>query len=300
MKRTVQLTFQRYSWAYLLVMGLSCLSATAQSQVHSGLDHSVAITNKQEEESGRWLMTQIALLESLRQIPAQIDMGLQQAQVQGMPPELAKLVQHSVREVYDLRQLEPQALALMVKSLGPDHLQAWTAFYKTPVGQKIAVADIQGASAQTMGFVMENAPKIMAELAADTARMALIQSVVDASQSVDRAVSMNMAMSLAMEWAMVSAMPDQPGKPTFRQLQVHVEQQRFVMRSQMSQWVLAHAAHVYKNFSISELQQLLAQANSPAGQALFQGFGQTFAHWINQYAQRLGQSVRQGFQKQGV
>jgi hypothetical protein len=51
-----------------------------------------------------------------------------------------------------------------------------------------------------------------------------------------------MAMSFAMEWAMVSAMTDQPGKPTFRQLQDHVEQQRFVMRSQMSQWVLAHAA----------------------------------------------------------
>lgn len=217
-----------------------------------------------------------------------------------MPPKLAKLVLRSSREVYDLKQLEPQALALLLKGLGSEHLQAWTVFYKTPLGQKIALADIQGASAQTMGFVMENAPKIMAELAADTARMALLQSVVDATMAVDRAVSMNMAMSLAMEWAMVSAMPDQPGKPTFNQLQDHLEQQRFVMRSQMSQWVLAHAAHVNKSFGISELQQLLAQANSPAGQALFLGFGQTFALWMNQYAQRLGQSVSQGLQKQGV
>ena len=201
-----------------------------------------------------------------------------------MPPKLAKLVLRSSREVYDLKQLEPQALALLLKGLGSEHLQAWTVFYKTPLGQKIALADIQGASAQTMGFVMENAPKIMAELAADTARMALLQSVVDATMAVDRAVSMNMAMSLAMEWAMVSAMPDQPGKPTFNQLQDHLEQQRFVNKS----------------FGISELQQLLAQANSPAGQALFLGFGQTFALWMNQYAQRLGQSVSQGLQKQGV
>lgn len=300
MKKKVQPPFHRYSWGCLLAMGLSCLSATAQTQFHSGLVHPAAMTNKQDEESGLWLMTQMALLESLRQIPAQIDMGLQQAQVQGMPPELAKLVQRSGREVYDLKQLEPQALALLLNSLGTDHLHAWTVFYKTPLGQKIALADIQGASAQTMGFVMGNAPKIMAELAADTSRMALIQSVVDASQSVDRAVSLNMAMILAMEWAMVSAMPDHPGKPTFRQLQDHVEQQRFVMRSQMSQWVLAHAAHVHKSLSISELQQFLAQANSPAGQALYRGFGQTFANWINQYAQRLGQSVHQGLKKQGV
>jgi hypothetical protein len=258
------------------------------------------MAEKQDEEAGHWLMTQIALLESLRQIPEQIDMGLQQAQAQGMPTELAKVVQRSGREVYDLKQLEPQALALLLKSLGPEHVQAWTVFYKTPLGQKIAVADIQGASAQTMGFVMENAPKIMAELASDTSRMALIQSVVDATKAVDRGVSMNMAIGLATEWAMVSAMPDQPGKPTFRQLQDHVEQQRFVMRSQMSQWVLAHTAHVHKSLSISELQQLLIQANSLAGQALFQGFGQTFALWINQYAQRLGQSVLQELKKQGV
>ena len=287
-----------YIWACLL--GLNLTGMTALAQVPPSSYQPVAVVKQEEEEAGHWLMMQMALLEGLRQIPEQIGMGLQQAQAQGMPPELAKLVLRSGREVYDIKLLEPQALALLLKSLGPEHLQAWTGFYKTPLGQKIAVADIQGASPQTMGFVMGNAPKIMAELAADTSRMALIQSVVDASQSVDRAVSMNMAMSLAMEWALVSAMPDQPGKPTFRQLQDHVEQQRFVVRSQMSQWVLAHAAHVYKNLSISELQQLLAQANSPAGQALFRGFGLTFADWINQYAQRLGQSVRQGLQKQGV
>jgi hypothetical protein len=297
MKKRFKGSSQSYIWACLLGLGLSGMTALAQ--VHPSPDKPASVV-KQDEEAGRWLMTQMALLESLRQLPEQFELGLQQAQAQGMPPELAKLVLRSGREVYDLKQLEPQALALLLKSLGPEHLKAWTGFYKTPLGQKIALADIQGASAQTMGFVMENAPKIMAELAADTSRMALIQSVVDASQSVDRAVSMNMAMSLAMEWALVSAMPDQPGKPTFRQLQDHVEQQRFVMRSQMSQWVLAHAAHVHKSLSIPELHQFLAQANSPAGQALYRGFGQTFAYWINQYAQRLGQSVHQGLKKQGV
>lgn len=296
MKNQVQAPSQRYFWACLLALGVSSLAATAQAQVHSGVDQAAASAEKQAEEAGRWLMTQMALLESLRQIPEQIGMGLQQAQAQGIPTELAKLVQRSGREVYDLKQLEPQALVLLLKSLGSEHLQAWTEFYKTPLGQKIALADLQGASAQTMGFVMENAPKIMAELAADTGRMALIQSVVDASQSVDRAVS----MSLAMEWAIVSAMPDQPGKPTFRQLQDHVDQQSLVMRSQMSQWVLAHAAHIYKNLTVTELQQLLAHANTPAGQALYQGFGRTFEQWMNQHAQQLGQSVRQGLQKQGA
>lgn len=298
MRNRVQGASQSYVWACLLCLSLSGMTAAAQ--VHSGSDKPAAIADKQNEEAGHWLMTQIALRESLRQIPAHIDMGLQQAQAQGMPPDLAQLVQRSGREVYDLQQLEPQALALLVKSLGRQHLQAWTVFYKTPLGQKVAQADLQGTSPQTMAHVSENAPKIMAELAADTARMALIQSVVDASLALDRAVSMNMAMSLAMEWAVVSAMSDQRGKPTLRQLQDHAQQQRFMVRSQMSPWVLAHTAHVLQNLSISELQQFLAQVNSPAGQALYRDFGQTFEQWFIQYAQRFGQSVHQGLIRQGV
>lgn len=281
----------------LLALSLSGLPVMAQAQPTTNKPAAAA---QPDEEAGRWLMTQMALLESLRQLPEQLDLGLQQAQAQGMPPELAKLVLRSGREVYDIKQLEPQALALLLKSLGPEHLQAWTTFYKTPLGQKVALADIAGNSAQTMALVFENAPKIMAELAADSARMALIQSVVDASQFLDRAVSMSMTQALAMEWAMVSAMPEQPGKPTFRELQDHVEGQRFVVRSQMAQLVLAHAAHVRKDLSTAELQQMLAQAISPSGQALFRDFGQAFEQWMKHYAQKLGQSINQAMKEQGA
>ena len=130
MRKRVKGSNQGYVWACLLCLSLSGMSAAAQ--VHSNSDKPAATAEMQDEEAGLWLMTQIALLESLRQIPAQIDMGLQQAQAQGMPPELAKVIQRSGREVYDLKQLEPQALALLLNSLGPEHLQAWAVFYKTP------------------------------------------------------------------------------------------------------------------------------------------------------------------------
>ena len=108
-----------------------------------------------DEEAGRWLMTQMALLESLRQLPEQLDLGLQQAQAQGMPPELAKLVLRSGLEVYDIKQLEPQALALLLKSLGPEHLQAWTTFYKTPLGQKVGKVDMtRGYMKDDIGYLI--------------------------------------------------------------------------------------------------------------------------------------------------
>ena len=99
---------------------------------------------------------------------------------------------------------------------------------------------------------------------------------------------------------MVSAMPEQPGKPTFRELQDHVTGQRFVVRGQMAQLVLAHTAHVHKDLTTVELQQLLAQALSPSGQALFRDFGQAFEQWMKRYAQRLGQSISQALNKQGA
>jgi hypothetical protein len=281
---------------------LAICGASSPALAHSQNSEKISatVTDSPIEEQARWLMTQMALRESLLQIPAQINMGLKQAKSQGMPADLVKLMERSGREVYDPKQLEPQALALLVKTQGRDHLQAWVSFYKTPIGQKMSAADIRGASPQVIGSVMGNASKIMAELAADTVRMALIQSVVDATKAVDRAVSMNMAMSLAMEWGVVSSMPEQPGKPTFRQLQDHVVQQRFVMRSQVSQFVLAHAAHMHKHLTLAELQQILVEANTPAGQALDKDFGQAYEHWINHYANRLGQSVSQSLKKRGV
>lgn len=279
-----------HALVFTLVFSVFGLSA---AQAQPNLAKPVAEVKQQDEDAGRWLLTQMAMQESLRQIPEGIATGLQQAQMHGMPSEIAAVIQRSAYEVYNMDELEPQALSLLLNSLSNEHLQTWMAFYKTPLGQKVAMADIKGSSAETFGFIFENGPVIMAELAQDTARLALIQSLVDSTQVLDQVVSVSLAMGLSLEWAMISAMPDQQGKPTFQEVQQFMEEQRFVMRSQMAQMVLAHAAHTRKDMTISELQEMLTLANSPAGQAMFRDFGQLFAQWLNHYAQRLGDVVGQ-------
>lgn len=279
-----------HALVFTLVFSVFGLSA---AQAQPNLAKPVAEVKQQDEDAGRWLLTQMAMQESLRQIPEGIATGLQQAQMHGMPSEIAAVIQRSAYEVYNMDELEPQALSLLLNSLSNEHLQTWMAFYKTPLGQKVAMADIKSSSAETFGFIFENGPVIMAELAQDTARLALIQSLVDSTQVLDQVVSVSLAMGLSLEWAMISAMPDQQGKPTFQEVQQFMEEQRFVMRSQMAQMVLAHAAHTRKDMTISELQEMLTLANSPAGQAMFRDFGQLFAQWLNHYAQRLGDVVGQ-------
>jgi hypothetical protein len=60
--------------------------------------NSATVTGSLIEEQARWLMTQIALRESLRQIHAKINFGLQQAKSQGMPAELVALAERSCPE----------------------------------------------------------------------------------------------------------------------------------------------------------------------------------------------------------
>ncbi len=288
MKKWVQ---NAHTLVCVLAFSVFGLSAAAQEQ--PPLVKPVAEVKQQDEDNGRWLLTQMAMQESLRQIPEGIATGLQQAQMHGMPNDIATVIQRSAHQVYNMEQLEPQVLTLLLNTLKAEHLQTWTAFYKTPLGQKVAMADIKGSSTETLAFIFENGPVIMAELAQDTARLALIQSLIDTTQVLEQAVSVNMAMGLAMEWAMISAMPNQPGKPTFQEVQQYIEEQRFVVRSQMAQMVLAHAAYTRKDMTISELQEMLTLANSPAGQAMFHDFGQLFAQWLNHYAERLGHAIEQ-------
>jgi hypothetical protein len=66
MKKRFKGSSQSYIWACLLGLGLSGMTALAQ--VHPSPDKPASVV-KQDEEAGRWLMTQMALLESLRQLP---------------------------------------------------------------------------------------------------------------------------------------------------------------------------------------------------------------------------------------
>lgn len=273
----------------LLVFSLLGLSSSHAQQVSSA-DHTA------------FVLQHMALDAVIQELPNSVASGLQGAIAQGMPmpPEVATTIVEQAQQHFAWVKLQPKLHASIKQHLNPKQLEAWFNFYQTTLGQKMAAADRKGSSTEVMQHVMQRGPEILTRLAGDTTRMALVQSLVDATHALDRATDTSAFFALTLDWAIVSSMPNHPDKPTFEQLENEIATQRFVIRSQMAQMVLAHTAWVYQDFSTAELQSVLQQVTSPSGQALYKNFGDAFETLLKTHAQSFGVGVSNALRSKGI
>lgn len=273
----------------LLVFSLLGLSSS-HAQPVSSADHTA------------FVLQHMALDAVIQELPNSVASGLQGAIAQGMPmpPEVATTIVEQAQQHFAWVKLQPQLHTAINQHLSRKQLEAWVNFYQTTLGQKMAAADRKGSSAEVMQHVMQRGPEILTRLAGDTTRMALVQSLVDATHALDRATDTSAFFALTLDWAIVSSMPNHPDKPTFEQLENEIATQRFVIRSQMAQMVLAHTALVYQDFSTAELQSVLQQVTSPSGQALYKNFGDAFEALLKTHAQSFGVGVSNALSSKGI
>ena len=167
----------------------------------------------------------------------------------------------------------------------------WLAFYRTPLGRKLAAADERAASPAFQSMLMEQAPQVMATLSEDVSRMALIQSLLQATDSVEQSTNLVLQTQLALVWGLISTSPQAEGKPTFEELKRDINEQRFALRAQMAQMGLVHAAVAYHEFSQQELGLMLRRANSPVGKALYVDFSRRLNQTLAVFAEKIGQAA---------
>lgn len=275
------------AWLKQVVLSLAVfVCAISSSAIHAA---------EQTVQDADALLSRSGVSAAIASFPDMLMFGLDQARQQGapIPDEVMHAMAESSREVFAYETLIEAVRTQLLQTVKPDFLTSWVAFYATPVGEKMALADAGWADVDIQTKVMLEGPKIMQVLAAEPARMALLQSLVQASDAVERTTSSALSFGLAIEWGMISSMPPNPDLPSFDELQAMIEQNRFAMRGQMTQMILALSAVIYQDFSLDELQAILAQVNTEAGQAFYRQFSDAFETLIVQHGQRLGERVGQ-------
>ncbi|MBA4262622.1 MAG: hypothetical protein C0443_11575 [Comamonadaceae bacterium] len=245
--------------------------------------------------AGDWLrLLQSASIERvLREMPTYFKQGLDQAKAQGVPvpPEVESALKAAADEVFGFDGLQRAAMAHLQASLSAEQLADWLAFYSTPLGKKLTVADERAASSAFQSLLMERAPQVMETLSRDAGRMALLQSWLQATDAVEQGTNMALQSQLALEWGLISTMPQAVGKPSFEEVKNHMSSQRFAIRAQVSQMVLVHSAAAYQEFSQEELGQMLQRANSPAGKALYIDFSRQLYLTLVALTEKTGQAA---------
>lgn len=289
----------RLPCAGLLTLSLMAPVSHASTPLSSSAQ---TATSQAVVPAGDWqrLLQATSIERVLREMPTYFKQGLDQARAQGapIPAEVEAALKAAADEVFAFESLQRVAKAHLQASLNEAQLADWLAFYNTPMGQKLKAADDRAASPAFQQLLRERAPQVMEALSQDSARMALLQSWLQVSDGVEQGTNMMLQMQLALEWGLISTMPQTVGKPTFEELKIHMNAQRFAMRGQVAQVMLTHTAAAYQEFTPEELGQMLKMANSPAGKALYVDFSRLLAQTLVALAEKIGQVAGQRLARQ--
>ena len=230
---------------------------------------------------------------ALREIPNYFKEGLDAAKAQGtsVPAKTEVALKAAAEEVFALNGLRSAAAGHLRTALSAKQLADWLAFYNTPLGQKLTEADKRAYLTDFQRMLKERAPEIMENLSRDAARMAMLQSWLHATKAVEQGTEMAVQGQLALAWGLVSSGPPAPVKPSFEELKRHFNSQRLSIQAVVSQIMLVHAAAAYHDFTLQELGQMLQQANSPEGQALYVNFSRLLSETLVSMSERIGQAT---------
>lgn len=279
--------------ACLLLVALALPASSAMAQPPE--PPSPSATSVPVAESPRWrrLLQVSSIDRMLRELPSYFSIGLQRTKAQGfsLPSEVESALTDAARAVFDHSALQQLAVDHLQASLSEAELNDWLEFYESPLGRLLSTADERTASPDFQRQVLARAPQIIASVSQNAGRMALLQSLLQATDEVEQGTRMAMQSQLALEWGLLSTLPPTAAKPSFEQLSQALEGQRFAMQTQVSQIALARLALAYDAFSDEELGQLLRQVNTPAGQAFYIDFSHRLIKSLTVLSERIGQTA---------
>jgi len=244
------------------------------------------------ESSAAALIEKSGLKLQIENLPEMLDQQLIIMESQGgpLPPERRARFREAMLKVYDQKRLLPRIETRVEQALSPEDRRQILKFLDSPLGRKIIAAENAMASKEAMATLEQEGPALMEKLMKDSARLALIQSLDNATQATDMATDTNIATALATNYALISQ-SNMPDKPSFEQLKSEYEKNRLPIRMQMAQAILTGMAMSYRNLSNEELADYLAFANSPTGKRYFLGIGRVLDRVLVEAAFEFGRAL---------
>jgi hypothetical protein len=238
--------------ALMLALFLAGATLPAQAQIDPGSAERLL------RKSGRW-----AQLDSVAE---QMRQGLKEAVAQGGPapsPAESERLDAAARAAYAAQRLRGVALRMVTQELQPQHLGALFAWYDAPTGVLMTrLEERSAADPRESGVVMAEGQALLQAMS--PARREQIEAVVQASGSVDTAVSMTLNTVAGVRQGLSGVLPPGAG-PTPEATRALLAEQLPRLRPAFEQLVRAVSAVAYAGADESQLAAYVVFLRSPAG-----------------------------------
>lgn len=225
------------------------------------------------------LVDKSGLSAVIEKLPEELKLGLAQSIEQGapVPPNKVQVIHDAYDEAYAPTRVRTMIESKLEGQLSADELARIAKFLDSDLGQRLTKAETAAAGAETSKHVEAHARELMADLGKNTHRLALFKGLDRAMGSTELGASIAIGGILAQNYALLAQTPPAPGKPSFEEVRAEIEKHRFQITAQIAEMSLIGSAYTYRDFSDEDIQNYLAFANSPAGQAYFGKIGKVLA-----------------------
>jgi hypothetical protein len=245
----------RWAWAVSLLAMLLLAPGQALAQVDPGTAERLL------RKSGLWVQ--------LEGVAEQVRQGLKEAAAQGglePSPAESERLDAAARAAYAAARLRGVALRLVTLELQPQHLGALFAWYDAPTGVLMTrLEERSAADARESEVVMAEGQALLQAMS--PARRVQIEAVVQASGSVDTALSMTLNTVAGVRQGLSGVLPPGAG-PTPEATRALLAEQLPKLRPAFEQLVRAVSAVAYAGADETQLAAYAVFLRSPAGQHL--------------------------------
>jgi hypothetical protein len=219
--------------------------------------------------SAERLLRKSGLWVQLEGVAEQVRQGLKEAVAQGGPepsPAESARLDAAARPAYAAARLRGVALRMVTQELQPQHLGALFAWYDAPTGVLMTrLEERSAADPRESGVVMAEGLALLQAMS--PARREQIEAVVQASGSVDTALSMTLNTVAGVRQGLSGVLPPGAG-PTPEATRALLAEQLSKLRPGFEQLVRAVSAVAYAGADEAQLAAYAVFLRSPAGQHL--------------------------------
>ncbi|TBW58751.1 DUF2059 domain-containing protein [Marinobacter halodurans] len=212
------------------------------------------------------VVSESPLDEIIDQYPAMMSEGIREGlkQTGQVDPMVADMVGGIVSRAFGSAAIRQQVVTDLADKLSDHQLEAVRDWYRTPLGRRIAQAEVDASRPAAWKTIEAQSSSLVAKYK-DTERADLFSRFDRVSRATESTVDTAVAVQLGLASAM-SAVSGKQG-PTLEQMKQQIEDQRFMLRGAVEQQVYAAYLYTYESFSTDEIEQYLDFLETDAGAA---------------------------------
>jgi hypothetical protein len=241
----------------------------------------------------REMMEESGMVEQFGDLGEQSADGARQAagQQAGLPPDFVDALADAAAQAFEGARFLADLEAGLAENLTAAEIAAMTAFYRSPLGQRIRAAEVAASTKEVRAEIAANAAALRAELDTQPERHAIFERMDKALLATE----MSATMVRTMMYGMLLGMLEKQGQPIERERLDMVERQiegaEAMIVTQLRQEVQASFVRGYRDVTIADLEAYAGFVETETARAVYAAIYATTDEIFVMRSRELGQGL---------